>query len=353
MPTLPGGPGEGLCVGGVPIPGRFFLAPMVGYTHLPFRQIAREMGAALVSTEMISAEALVRRHPKALDLLRLDPSERPISVQLMGKEPAALAEAARIAEASGADLIDLNCGCPVRRVVEGGAGARLLLLPELAGRLVRAMRGAVGCPITVKMRTGWDSQGPAEAQRFARAVEENGAAAVAVHGRSRKDLFRGEVDLEAVARIKASLRVPVIGNGGVAGVRDSVRMFRETGCDAIMLARGAVGNPWLFARLRGFFEWGELAPPPGLRERLRVALDHLERLRLLFGEGRAVKEGRKHMVAYTKGLPGSAAFREALTRMESYRELALSLRDLFARARGRSPIGRLRECGSSVPGGEG
>jgi nifR3 family TIM-barrel protein len=332
IPPPPEGWGSLLKIGGTRLRGRLIMAPMAGYTNLPFRRLVVEQGAGMVCTEMVSSQALIRRHEKTFRIMRNEAAEKPVSIQLFGSDPVQMGEAAALAGEAGADFVDLNCGCPVKKVTKNKAGSALLLDPDRAGEVVRAMVRSARRPVTVKMRTGWDTVGRASAERFARTVEEAGAAAITVHGRTRQAFFSGQVDLETIALVKRSVSVPVIGNGSVLTPGDAIRMIEATGVDGLMIGRGAIGNPWIFSRLGRWLETGKLPPPPGMAERKRMALKHLRELVDLLGERQAVLNGRKHLAAYTRGIPGSAAFREAVNRIEGVAEVIEATEAFFADA---------------------
>lgn len=332
LPPPPAGFDEPIGIGGVRLKNRLVMAPMAGYTNLPFRRLVTRHGAGMVATEMVSSQALVRRHKKTFDLMRNEAAERPIAIQIFGADPAQMGEAAAIVEEAGADIIDLNCGCPVRKITRNQAGSALLQYPERAGEVVAAMVRAVRCPVTVKMRTGWDTVGREAGVRFARIVEAAGAAAITVHGRTRQAMFGGNVDLDAIARIKQAVAVPVFGNGSILTPGDAIRMIGATGVDGLMIGRGAIGNPWIFSRLLHWFRTGVLPPPPALAEKKEVALEHLRGMQEILGEHLAVRHARKHLAAYTKGMAGGAGFREQVNRLESMAQVVSLLSEFFGRA---------------------
>jgi nifR3 family TIM-barrel protein len=288
---------------------------MAGFSDKPYRLLAAEFGAALVFTEMISARGLVSGSTRTLRMLDLAGEPR-AGVQLFGAEPDEMAGAAMIAVERGAPLIDINMGCPMRKVVANGAGAALLLDIPRAAAIVRAVVRAVPVPVTVKMRRGW-RVGEELAVDLARAVAEAGAAAVTVHGRFREEYYGGEADWGVIARVKEALCIPVIGNGDVYRPEDARRMVDLTGCDAVMLARGSLGNPWLFAACRAVLAGDPEPAPPSVRERLAVALRHLDLAVAYYGERRGVVKMRKHLAYYLKGLPGAARLRREVCRLET------------------------------------
>jgi len=294
---------------------------MAGVTDPPFRRMCRERGAALVFTEMVSADGLVRGNRRTREYLEILPEERPVGVQLFGSEPSVMAEAAAlVARICGPDLIDLNGGCPVRKVVKKKAGAALLLALDLLGETVDAMVRASPVPVTVKIRKGW-TEADELGLEVARVAQDAGASAVILHARSKAAGFSGPADWDAIRRLKESLRIPVVGNGGVTEPADALFMLERTGCDAVMIGRAAMGNPWIFSRALSVIDRGVEPPPPTARERLDAFLWHAAELAKLRGETRAVKQMRKQAAWYTKGLPGSSAFRRRVNECTSLREL--------------------------------
>jgi nifR3 family TIM-barrel protein len=295
----------------------------------PFRRLAREQGASIVYTEMVSADGLVRGNQATLDYCAFDPVERPIGIQLFGSNPDLMADAARrlcdLPDARRPDLIDINMGCPVRKVVNRAAGAALLNdVPRLQG-IVRKMAAASSVPVTAKVRLGWDGNSR-NVVEVAKALEDAGAAAVAIHARTRAEKFEGPAHWDMIGEAKQAVSIPVIGNGDVRGHQDAVRMLADTGCDAVMMGRAAFGDPWVFRRVRAFHERGETLPPPSATERLEAGLRHLRMMVADFGEAIATREMRKHVAWYIKGLPRSARVREQVNRTHSTAELAGLLR---------------------------
>jgi tRNA-dihydrouridine synthase B len=312
-------------IGDVHIDSPFMLAPLAGVSDSPFRRLAREQGAAAVYTEMVSADGLARGNQATLDYCKFDPSERPIGIQLFGSDPAVMVEATRVLcalpEESRPDLIDINMGCPVRKVVNRCAGAALLtnvpLIAEIVGRMVEAST----LPVTAKIRLGWDgdSQNVVEVSR---ALENAGARAVAIHARTRAEKFEGMAHWEMIGEAKRAISIPVIGNGDVRNPEDAVTMLEATGCDAVMLGRAAFGDPWVFRRVHHYAATGESLRPPTAPERLETGLRHLEMMRADFGADSAAREMRKHVAWYIKGLPHSARVREQVNRTRSAEEMA-------------------------------
>ena len=295
-------------IGNIELSAPLALAPMAGITDLPFRLICRRLGCGMTVSEMVSAKGLLYKNVKTTEMLRIDDGERPTAIQLFGSVPAELAEAARMVEASGADMIDFNMGCPVPKIVNNGEGSALMKNPRLAHDILAAMVKAVKIPVTVKFRAGWDDANR-NAVEIARAVEAAGVSSVAVHGRTRQQFYEGKADWSIIADVKQAVKVPVFGNGDIFTVADGLRMLEQTGCDGLMIGRGADGNPWLFTALAAALRGEPLPQPPSLKERLAQAAEHLEMLIAYKNEVVAVKEMRRHISAYLKGMPHAAEFR--------------------------------------------
>src|SRR5262245_22336621 len=300
-------------IGDVAFDSPFVLAPLAGVSESPFRQLAREQGASAVYTEMVSADGLARGNQATLDYCRFEPHERPVGIQLFGSDPSVMAEATRILcdlpPAARPDLIDVNMGCPVRKVVNRCAGAALLNdVPRLSS-IVERMSEVSRVPVTAKIRLGWDgnSQNVVEVSK---ALEQSGAKAVAIHARTRAEKFEGAAHWEMIAAAKQAVGIPVIGNGDVRTPEDAERMLEMTGCDLVMLGRAAFGDPWVFRRMRAWHERRETLPPPTAAERLEAGIRHLRMMVAEFGELAATREMRKHLAWYIKGLPHSARVRE-------------------------------------------
>jgi tRNA-dihydrouridine synthase B len=315
-------------IGDVHFDSPFLLAPLAGVSDSPFRRLAREQGAAGVYTEMVSADGLVRGQRATLECCRFEPEERPIGIQLFGSDPGVMADAARLLcarpPAERPDLIDVNMGCPVRKVVNRQAGAALLTNLPLLSAVVRRMAEASSVPVTAKIRLGWDD-GSSNVAEVARALEDAGARAVAIHARTRAEKFAGRARWELIGVAKRVVSIPVIGNGDVRTPEDAVRMLETTACDAVMLGRAACGDPWVFRRVRVFWERGERLPLPTAAERLEMGLRHLRMMAAAIGEERAAREMRKHAAWYVRGLPHSAQVRELVNRTRSADEMALLL----------------------------
>lgn len=295
------------------------LAPMASVADKAYRLICKEYGAVYVVGEMVSAKALCYGDRKSRALLEVAGQE-PMAVQLFGSEPELMARAARIAAEYQPQVIDINMGCPVPKVAGNGCGSALMRAPERAARLVRAAAEAVELPVTVKIRKGWDDSA-VNAPMFARAMEEAGAAAVAVHGRTRQQMYRPPVDREIIRQVKEAVSIPVIGNGGIVDGPSALEMYQETGCDLVMVAQGSYGRPWVFRQIRRYLEAGELLPEPPLAERLEVMLRHVSMMVEFKGERLGMTEARKIAAWYIKGSPGAAAFRGACGRLSSWEDL--------------------------------
>jgi tRNA-dihydrouridine synthase B len=318
-----------------------FLAPLAGITDYPFRQLAREHGCGLVFTDMVSAEGLLRR---GKTLVRLGPGEHPVSVQLFGEQAEALAEAARIAEEAGADAVDLNMGCPARQVTETGAGADLMRHPDKVEKIVTQVRRRIRCPLTVKIRSGWDED-HVNALEIGRLAEDCGADAITLHPRTRAQWLHGRADWSLIGRVKASVRIPVIGNGDVTTPALLRRMREETGCDGVMIGKGSLGNPWIFDPLERWTLQGGSGIAPSLEERRRVIERHYELLKAFYEASKALKEIRRHTVWYTRGLPFCAPFHASLSGLRDEQAFREAVHAFFEQA------GRRREGLGQPPAG--
>ncbi len=295
-------------IGNIKLEAPLVLAPMAGITDLPFRLICRRLGCAMTVSEMVSAKGLLYKNVKTTEMLRIDNGERPTAIQLFGSVPQELAQAAKMVEASGADMIDLNMGCPVAKIVNNGEGSALMKTPQLAYEILAAMVDAVQIPVTVKFRAGWDDE-HRNAVEIALAAEKAGVSLIAVHGRTRQQFYEGKADWNIIRQVKDAVNIPVFGNGDIFTVEDGLRMLKETGCDGLMIGRGADGNPWLFNRLKAVMSGQEDPGAPELDVRLAQAAEHLQMLIDYKGEYVSVKEMRRHISAYLKGLPHAAEFR--------------------------------------------
>lgn len=321
---------ESVKIGSIELRTPLALAPMAGVTDLPFRLICARYGCGLTVSEMVSAKGLLYKNVKTTEMLRIDEGERPTAIQLFGSVPQELAVAAKQVEASGADIIDFNMGCPVPKIVNNGEGSALMRRPELAYEVLAAMVDAVKIPVTVKFRAGWD-ENSINAVEIAQLMEKAGVAAVAVHGRTRKQFYEGKANWDIIRLVKQAVNIPVFGNGDIHTVEDGLRMLKETGCDGLMIGRGADGNPWLFQRLAAVLEGKPLPAEPTLEQRLEQVREHLHMLVDFKGEVIAVKEMRRHVCTYLKGMPKAAEYRSRFHQMDTEAQF-LSLLDEYHRA---------------------
>lgn len=305
------------------------MAPMAGVTDLPYRLIAREQGAALVYSELVSAKGICYGSNRTLKLLETDEAERPVGLQIFGGEADVMVEAARHVQKFGPDLLDINMGCPVPKITKNDEGCALMLDPERAGRLVRRVVEAVDLPVTVKIRKGWDDA-HVTAPQVARELEKAGVAAIAIHGRTREDFYAGRADWDIIREVKQAVDIPVIGNGDVASPEDAVRMLEHTGVDAVMIGRACLGDPWIFRRVTHFLDTGEVLPMPSPREKLEMAIRHLKMAVEFKGEVRAVREMRKPIAWYLKGVPGSNRVKQQVQRLIDATLVAEVLQEFLA-----------------------
>lgn len=307
-------------IAAVKITGPLILAPLAGYSDLAFRRLCREYGAGLCYSEMVSAHGLVYEHGNTIKLLATVSEERPVAIQLFGAEPDIMAEAAAIVSSLPIDLIDINMGCPVRKVVKKGAGAALMKVPALARRIISGVVRRALVPVTVKIRAGWDAH-HVVAEDFSRMAEDAGAQAVAVHARTWSQGFSGAPDWDIIRRVKAAINIPVFGNGSVLSFQDAMRMMAETSCDGVMIGRAALGNPWVFQ---------PEGTPEGLQMRIVALQRHLDLIRLHGQPDKALGMVKNHASKYFKGLPGSAALRSAVFATTSFLELLQLVENLKA-----------------------
>ena len=307
-------------IGNVNIENNLVLAPMAGVTDLPFRILCREQGCGLLYTEMVSAKAVLYNNKNTEALLEVEPEENPISLQLFGSDPEIMSEMAKRIEHRPFDILDINMGCPVPKVVNNGDGSALMKNPILAGEIIEKTAKAIKKPLTVKIRKGFDDA-HVNAVEMAHIAEESGAAAIAVHGRTREQYYSGKADWEIIRKVKEAVKIPVIGNGDIFTPQDAYRMQQETGCDGLMIARGAQGNPWIFRELLTYEETGSIPERPGTDQIRETMLRHA-RLQIEFkGDYIGIREMRKHVAWYTKGMQGSAKLRDEINQVESYKEL--------------------------------
>ncbi|MDL0437339.1 MULTISPECIES: tRNA dihydrouridine synthase DusB [unclassified Niallia] len=315
-------------IGNVEMNNRVVLAPMAGISNSAFRLTVKEFGAGLVCAEMISDKGIVSKNQKTMNMLYIDERENPLSLQIFGGEKETLVEAARFVDKNtNADIIDINMGCPVPKITKCDAGAKWLLDPNKIYDMVSAVVEAVDKPVTVKMRMGWDEE-HIYAVRNAQAVERAGGSAVALHGRTRVQLYEGHANWDIIREVKQSINIPLIGNGDVNTPQDAKRMLDETGCDAVMIGRAALGNPWMIYRTVNYLETGKLAGEPSVREKIDVCILHLDRLINLKDEYIAVREMRKHAAWYLKGIRGNAKARNGVNECETREQLVSLLNGL-------------------------
>lgn len=307
-------------IGDVEIKNPFVLAPMAGVTDLPFRKLCKEQGAGLICTEMVSAKAISFHNKNTEALMEIDPCEHPVSLQLFGSEPQLMAEVAAAIESRPFDILDINMGCPVPKVVNNGEGSALLKDPRLIGRIISAVSQAVKKPVTAKMRIGFEGY-PVDPAETAKIMEASGAAAIAVHGRTRQQYYSGQADWEAIRRVKEAVKIPVIGNGDVDSPEKAEALLKETGCDAVMIGRAVRGNPWIFRELNHYFATGEKLPRPSVEELRETILCHARMQIDKKGEFTGIREMRKHVAWYTAGMRHSAGLRRESNLISSYEEL--------------------------------
>jgi len=314
-----------LTIGNVTLDGNIILAPMAGVTDLPFRLLCKEQGADLICTEMVSAKGIFYNNKNTEDLLRIDDRERPVSLQLFGSDPDIISEMAKKIEDHNFDILDINMGCPVPKVVNNGEGSALLNNIPLAAKIIEKTAKAIKKPVTVKFRKGFQ-RGEVQAVEMAKAAEAAGAAAVAVHGRTREEYYSGKADWDVIAAVKDAVSIPVIGNGDVFSPIDAENMMKYTGCDGVMIGRGAQGNPWIFHQIKTYFETGVLEEKPDFDTVCEMILRHARMQAEWKGEKRGILEMRTHVAWYTAGYPHSSSLRRQMNQVESYGELEELLR---------------------------
>ena len=318
-----------LTIGNVQLDNNLIMAPMAGVTDLPFRMLCKEQGCGLLYTEMVSAKAILHKNRNTAELLAVRPEERPIAVQLFGSDPEIVSEMAARIEDGPYDMIDINMGCPVPKVVNNGEGSALMKEPKLAEAILTAMVRKLKKPVTVKIRKGFDET-QVNAVEIAKIAESCGVAAIAVHGRTREQFYAGKADWDIIRQVKAAVQIPVIGNGDIFFPEDAGRMLKETGCDGVMIARGALGNPWIFGRALHHLETGEVLPGPTVGEICGMMLRHVRMQCQLKGECLGMKEMRKHIAWYTAGLSHSAALRRCCNHIDTIAELEALLLEKLA-----------------------
>ena len=301
-----------------------FLAPMAGVSDMSFRRICRRYGAGMVYSEMISAKGLYYGDKKTADLMRIHPDERPCAIQIFGSDASIMAEVVPKVMEFSPDIIDINMGCPTPKIVNNGDGSALLKNPALIGQIVRAVSDASPVPVTVKIRKGWDADS-VNAVEVAKIIEQNGAAAIAVHGRTRAEFYSGTADWDIIKEVKNAVNIPVIGNGDIKSATDAARMFEYTGCDAVMIGRGAEGNPFIFKQISEYMNTGAVSFSPTPIDKLTQMTEHIEMLVSEKGESRGIKEARKHIAWYIKGLPSASRFKSEVFKIDTIHEMRQAL----------------------------
>lgn len=314
-------------IGNVSIENNLILAPMAGVTDLPFRLLCKEQGCGLLYTEMVSAKAILYKNKNTESLMEVTEGENPISLQLFGSEPEIMAEIAKQVEERPFDIIDVNMGCPVPKVVNNGEGSALMKNPRLVGEIISAMTKAVRKPVTIKIRKGFNDD-MVNAVEIAHIAQECGAAAVAVHGRTREQYYSGKADWDIIAQVKESISIPVIGNGDVNSAEDAIAMMEKTHCDGVMIGRGSQGNPWIFSRINHYMKTGELLPKPDKEQVKSMILRHAALQLKYKGEYIGIREMRKHFAWYTAGYPNSAALRNRINYIETFEELEKMVQEM-------------------------
>lgn len=307
-------------IGNIEIEKTAALAPMAGVTDKTFRELCKSFGAAYTVSEMVSAKGVSMGDKKSQEIMEISETEHPSAVQIFGTDPEIMAQAAVTALKMKPDIIDINMGCPAPKIIKGGAGSALMKNPELAGEIVRSVVSAVSIPVSVKIRSGWDDK-HINAVTMAEIAEKNGAAAVTVHGRTKEQMYAPPVNLEIIREVKQAVGIPVIGNGDVHDIYSAAEMYEKTGCDLIMIGRGALGCPWLFQQISAYIKTENIIPEPPVSQKMIILLSHIEALCKERGDRIGMREARKHALWYTKGLRGSAEYRRRLSSIETIEDL--------------------------------
>ena len=316
-----------LQIGNVTLENNLILAPMAGVTDLPFRLLCKEQGAGLLCMEMVSAKAILYKNKNTEELLTIDPRENPVSLQLFGSDPDIMGEIAKQIEERPFDILDINMGCPVPKVVNNGDGSALMKNPLLAGKIIEKVASAIEKPVTVKIRKGFDDE-HINAVEMAHIAQESGAAAVAVHGRTREQYYSGKADWDIIRQVKEAVSIPVIGNGDILKAEDVIAMKEQTGCDGFMIGRGAQGNPWIYSQILSYFKTGTYPEKPGFQEVTEMLLRHAKMQLAFKGEYTGIREIRKHAAWYTSGYKNSSKLRGRINEVESYEQLEALFREV-------------------------
>ena len=314
-------------IGNVSLDNRVFLFSMAGVTDLPFRLICKQKGCGMLYTEMINAKALCYNDENTKKMTKIEDEEHPIAIQIFGSEPEYMGRAAEILNSHPNEILDINMGCPAPKVIKNGDGSALMKNPKLAEEVMRAVVENSKKPVTLKIRKGWDDNS-VNAVEIAKIAEQAGISAVAIHGRTRDQYYSGKADWDIIKEIKESISIPVIGNGDVFEIDDAINMLEKTNCDAIMIGRGAQGNPWIFKRINHYMQTGEILPNPTAEEKINTAIEHMKLAVAEHGEYVAVREMRKHIGWYIKGLKNSARFRDEINKLTDCESVVMKLNEL-------------------------
>lgn len=317
-----------LQIGSVTLPNNLILGPMAGVTDLPFRILCKEQGADLLYTEMISGKGILYKNKKTESLLSIEKEEKPIAVQIFGSDPYVLSETAKAIEDRDFDILDINMGCPVPKVANNGEGSALMAKPKLIGEIVSMVSKAIKKPVTIKIRKGFEEDN-INAVEIAKIAEANGAAAIAVHGRTRQQYYSGKADWDIIKKVKEAVSIPVIGNGDVFSIEDAINISEQTGCDGIMIARGAKGNPWIFSQIKEYFNTEQIPQKPSIEEVIKMILEHASLAMEYKDEYTAMSQMRKHIGWYTSGYHESSKLRSKSNYIETYKDLEGLLNNYF------------------------